>query len=663
MRTRIAAGLSLTILAAALWASQPAQASPPAQVPDVVEIDGSPLRIQVFANGSLQVFHRDYTLGAAYGNGASGAFVALGPSIYGPLVPVGPQVTEYMTLGNEGPMGRGTAGDPYRLVATHRLVGSGADLGLVQTVAYVDGENRFQLEWSITNYGGQETCFKFYHAADLYFADSDRGYGYHDPQSGAVGGFNETRDWFMVFIPIVPATHFREASFGTIWGDIAAGADFNDTVDPDYLDNGAGLQWNACLTPGEATTLVDQWSFGVSESEAISTISGGFRAPGPLASELTTYIPTPLDVSTDPGVIGTNLLFAALAMIAFTSASGLLTRLLGENQGEVAKRLRVVRWVSAAQQRLGSALGARLTRPSLGGLIKLVGLILFYGLVFSLLDRSWSPFSLAGLWLFGSMTIAYGLVGIAADIVQWFAARRWGLPAELTLRPTGVLLAVLSTAASRLFGLVPGLMFGTPDAFDIDPKALDRKRERWLLFVAAGTLLVIGVGAWVPTVVTALVQRLNLPEFFLAIVGGVESFLLVIFAVTVENGFVQMLPLPGTVGQALRRWNRWAWFAGLAAVLFLFFHLLMNPRGSLASALRVANVRFFILTVVVFVIGVGLIWAYFRWSGTRRGPASTSAAQPPPWAVISEARNGQGQADAGAGAEGEEAPWHRGEPL
>src|SRR4030042_1671470 len=99
-------------------------------------------------------------------------------------------------------------------------------------------------------------------------------------------------------------------------------------------------------------------------------------------------------------------------------------------------------------------------------------------------------------------------------------------------------------------------------------------------------------GSWVPTVVTALVQRLNLPEFFLAIVGGVESFLLVIFAVTVENGFVQMLPLPGTVGQALRRWNRWAWFAGLAAVLFLFFHLLMNPRGSLASALRVANVRF-----------------------------------------------------------------------
>src|SRR3972149_488374 len=112
MRTRIAAGLSLTILAAALWASLPAQASPPAQGAGVVEIDGSPLRIQVFANGSLQVFHRDYTLGAAYGNGASGAFVALGPSIYGPLVPVGPQVTEFMTLGNEGPMGRGTAGDP-----------------------------------------------------------------------------------------------------------------------------------------------------------------------------------------------------------------------------------------------------------------------------------------------------------------------------------------------------------------------------------------------------------------------------------------------------------------------------------------------------------------------------------------------------------------------
>jgi hypothetical protein len=275
----------------------------------------------------------------------------------------------------------------------------------------------------------------------------------------------------MVFIPIVPATHFREASFGTIWGDIAAGADFNDTIDPDYLDNGAGLQWNACLTPGEATTLADQWSFGVSESEAISTISGGFRAPGPLASELTTYIPTPLDVTVDPGVIGTNLLFAALAMIAFTSASGLLTRLLGENQGEVVRRLRVVRWVSAAQQPR-SALGP--ASPSVAGRPHRLSAHPVLRLVFSLLDRS---DSLA--WpalIFGSMTTLWPGRD-AADIVSGLQ-RCWGLPPS-SPRPTGVLLAVLSTAASPSWAR-SGPMFGTLDAFDIDPKAGSQTR-RWLL--------------------------------------------------------------------------------------------------------------------------------------------------------------------------------------
>jgi len=661
MKRTIRLGSLALVLSAALAAPFAAQASPPRQVSELVEIDGSPLRIQVFANGRLQVFHRDYTQGATFGDGASGAFISVGTAIYGPQVPVGPSVTEYTAVSNSGPSGRGTAGDPYRLVASHRLIGSGADLGLVQTVLYVDGENRFTLQWDLTNYGNQDICFRLYHAADLYFADSDRGYGYHDPQSGAVGGFNEGRDWFMVFIPVVPAAHFREASFGTIWQDIAGGQDFNDTIDTNYLDNGAGLQWNVCLGPGQATAVGDVWSFGSSESEAISAVSGGFRAAGPLASELTTYIPTPLDVSLDPAVIGTNLLFAALAMIAFSSASGLLTKTLSENQAGVAGRIRFVGWISDVQKRIGSVFGARLSRPTIIGFAKLIGIVLFYGLVFSLLDRSWRPFSLAGLWLFVSMTVAYGLVGIAADIIQWFAARRWGLPAELNLKPTSVLLAIVSTLASRLFGLVPGLMFGTPEAFEVDPSAVDRKHERWLLYVAAGTLLVIGLGAWIPTIVTALVRSLSLPEFVLAIVGGVESFLLVIFAVTIENGFVQMLPLRGNVGEALRRWNRWAWFAAQGAILFLFFHLLMNPQGSLAASLRGANVRFFILTVVVFVVGVVLLWAYFKGFGARR--AGASAVQAPPWSVISEGPEPPDQPEAGAGPEIEEAPWHRGEPL
>jgi hypothetical protein len=244
-------------------------AAPSRQPPDYIEIDGSILRIQVGANGSVQVFHSDYDHGAAYGPGDSGAFIAIGQDVYGPAMAAGPPFNSLARVSRQGPDGRGTAENPYRIFTTQRLEGSGALLKLMQTVSYVDGENHFQLDWEITNEGTSRTCFKFYHAADLYFADSDRGYGYYDAGSGAVGGFNEERDWFMVFIPLTPADHYREAFYSSIWDNVEAGADLSDTIDDSYTDNGAALQWDRCLGAGESVTISDRWSFGITAVDAI----------------------------------------------------------------------------------------------------------------------------------------------------------------------------------------------------------------------------------------------------------------------------------------------------------------------------------------------------------------------------------------------------------
>lgn len=161
--------------------------------------------------------------------------------------------------------------------------GSGADLTVVQTAAYVNGNNYFQLDWRLTNNGGGQTYLKFYHAADIYFANDDYGIGYYNAGTGSVGGFNQARDWFMIFTPLIRASHYKEAGFGTIWNDISAAADFNDTIDATYLDNGAGLQWNVCLEGGQTTSISDLWSFGESEAEVIPTVvapPGGGVTPG-----------------------------------------------------------------------------------------------------------------------------------------------------------------------------------------------------------------------------------------------------------------------------------------------------------------------------------------------------------------------------------------------
>ena len=352
-----------------------------------------------------------------------------------------------------------------------------------------------------------------------------------------------------------------------------------------------------------------------------------FRPAGPYVPELTTSIPTPLDVSTQPGVVGTNLLLAALLMLPFAVAAELFTRTLGEHE-DALQRFRPVGWLIRLQKQLGEmADGFPGKRSTQQDGLKIVGVMVFYGFVFSLLDRTWNPFSLQGLILFLSMTIAYGVVGIADDIIQWRTIRKWGLPADLSIRPSNFLLAMTSTATSRLLSMVPGLMFGTPEALRTEEGQLDEPKRDSLLKISAKTFIFIGLGVWLSTAITAILQRLPLTENTINLIGGLEGFLLVIFAVTLENLFVQMLGFPGGFGQALKRRNKWGWLAALTGVTFLFYHTLINPRGELAEALEEANVWLFFSIAVAFVVfAFGL---HFSLNRQRRGTSLVEKAATP----------------------------------
>ena len=251
-----------------------------------------------------------------------------------------------------------------------------------------------------------------------------------------------------------------------------------------------------------------------------------FRPAGPLVPELTTHIPTPLDVSTDPAVVGTNLAFAALAALLLTISSKLLTRMLAEHEESLARRVPIVRLVARLESRLGSTLGGRIRSNRLLDLLRLVAIAVFYGLVFSLLEPGWQPLTSAGMWLLISFTIACGVVGIADDLVQWRVARGWGLPAALSVRPTTALLAVASTGVSRVAAVVPGLMFGAPEALRLDESALDEGRARRLTTIGFVALVAIGGASWAATIATTAASRSGSVP---AIVEGLGAFLLLVF--------------------------------------------------------------------------------------------------------------------------------------
>jgi hypothetical protein len=337
-----------------------------------------------------------------------------------------------------------------------------------------------------------------------------------------------------------------------------------------------------------------------------------FRAAGPFVPEITTYIPTPLDLSPKPSVIGTNLLLAALMMLPFAVAAEFFTRTLAENEETLRRRFRPMNWVVRLQEWMAGFFGQRLGKTRFGDVLKVIGVMIFYGLVFSLLDKTWNPFSLKGLILFGSMTIAYGLVGVADDILQWRRIRRWGLPAELKVRPTNILLAGLSMATTRILSLVPGLMFGTPEALETDEKQFDELKRNTLLKISGLTFTIIGLAVWLPTVATSLLLKMSLPEIASNLLGGVEAILLVIFAVALENLFVQMLGFPGSFGHSLKRKSRWLWIGLLILVTFVFYHTLINPRGELAAALEEGNVLLFLGVAAAFVLFTFGMRLFFR---------------------------------------------------
>jgi len=344
---------------------------------------------------------------------------------------------------------------------------------------------------------------------------------------------------------------------------------------------------------------------------------GGFRATGPLVPEITTYIPTPLDLSPKPSVIGTNLFLAALMMLPFAIAAEFFTRTLAENEETLKRRFRPVGWIARMQEWTTRSFGKRVGKTNLSDVLKVIGVMVFYGLVFSLLDKTWNPFSLKGLILFGSMTIAYGLVGVADDIIQWRRIRRWGLNAELKVRPSNILLAAISMATTRILSLIPGLMFGTPEALDADEKQFDELKRNTLLKISGVTFIVIGLIMWLPTIVTGLLLNMKLPELVANLLSGLEAFLLVIFAVALENLFVQMLGFPGSFGQSLKRKSRWLWIILLIFVTFIFYHTLINPRGELAAALEEGNVILFLGVAAAFVVITFGMRLYF-WIRNRR---------------------------------------------
>lgn len=231
---------------------------------EITMLDG--LAVGVNRNGARQFF----------ANFDSGTFLTVDGRVYGPRpgANAGFLPLAFTLVSGVGPTGSGTPGDPF-VIENTVLVGA-TGLRLTKRIAYVAGEPLYQIRLTVTNTGGAARSVTITEAADLYLnfpgSQLDRGTGFYDAETGAVGALSADGQNVQVLIPD-PAHRpdaYQEANWaGTppFWRLIGrdnglAGPGFNNSVDLSLHDVAAGMQWDREIPAGGSTSLTSYHAFG-----------------------------------------------------------------------------------------------------------------------------------------------------------------------------------------------------------------------------------------------------------------------------------------------------------------------------------------------------------------------------------------------------------------
>ncbi|HEX7832600.1 MAG TPA: hypothetical protein VF787_23290 [Thermoanaerobaculia bacterium] len=247
-------------------------------------INGSPLKINVGADGSFQVYNTAVPgVGQIFPTNATladmGVFAWIDGILYAPNFG-GHGGTATANLGTytawkplqltQTPLGLGTVESPYVVSTT---LGAGeTDVRVNVTVTYVRGNNFFRVRKHVYSTTNSLHDVDVHFGADIYLASSDNGVFLSVPELAAVGGRTcdgVTTPYNILLIPVTNASRYTTAHYSEVWSQIKANNLDNNTEPTSCVDNGAAIQWNNIMSGGSTSVAVDTAvSFGAIPSAA-----------------------------------------------------------------------------------------------------------------------------------------------------------------------------------------------------------------------------------------------------------------------------------------------------------------------------------------------------------------------------------------------------------
>jgi hypothetical protein len=288
-------------LTAAACASTLALTAGPAHAADAV-IDGSPLNIYANDQGQLQV---------SFDGSPTGEFAppSLAPAQAGVNVAVAeaspspqPQFTVFGFRGAPFTQptaptvtGDGSAANPWTLTTNYRADTPTAnqDVVVAESITYVNGTTDVKVQYAVFNLSDGATLnVRLYAAGNLFAAGDDSGAGFLEPgPPRALGAINQAAGGSVRLVEQTPAwSHAQEGRaadvFAVVPNPSLAAQGFNDSIEPGFVDDGAGAQWNfpnvtTVLTAAPIVTML--WRFKRFAPLQLAAVSST-RATGQLAT-------------------------------------------------------------------------------------------------------------------------------------------------------------------------------------------------------------------------------------------------------------------------------------------------------------------------------------------------------------------------------------------
>jgi len=346
----------------------------------------------------------------------------------------------------------------------------------------------------------------------------------------------------------------------------------------------------------------------------VAEVQGVVSEPPPL--NFLASFPSLEELSTDPGVVGTNISLALGSLLAVLAAATIFNATLKENAAWFSETAARLPRPGLPFVTLTGTLGAMPGRLSQLSLVYPLVLLAITALIYSALDPHFG-FNDTSLVLVLALMAGLTLTTFLYEGGQVvFFKRAFGMPAAIRAYPVAILIAAVSVGLSRVIDLNPGVIFGFVAAAALTQGSIGRREHGMIVFLSMVALLVVSLIALVlisplrtladnhPGVWATLPETVAVTVF----VGGAQSVLLA------------LIPLTFTDGQKVWAWDPRAWLALALPATFLLFHVIVNRDGAFSSLQDNAGAAIPLIAALVFLVITILMWLFFRFRARTAGP-------------------------------------------